>query len=508
LMGFLSEAVSEALRNVKRGPIALSIVRSTLLLSPVWSIIVIITIIQLMSVESVKRFQELNFGLIAGALASAPFQVLGSRVTSDSRYLGVLSPLLGTSILMALSYPPEAYLISKQLALAFHVKFSGNVALAAELTGAAYTLNCMVISSWGEHRWRFVLQIAAAWTLFSLIFSVLLLVVPDVLYVFLISASILVATLSACLTFNVLEYIDDRPRITATYVLGSVIVATAAILDYFMIMVSSVMYYAMVFFDKILIWSEHGFPFPPLDTPAFIGMIPLIAGTFAAGSFWTSVGDDLDRVYEARRNEISRIQRRVFLRFLRGIGMSIAMSGVFLLLLILLVGPEFRYWAFKYVVYLIGPTLGALSASLISGGRRMSAKTLLLPLGMSVPSLLTWLNLRLSANADLTMMYALGSVPGALVVYMYPQLIAFRREIEATVALALVPVAEILAWRWWGIEWVALGYLAGTSVSAAIYTLVAVRMWLDLRAEVCRILSYNNFVSYVIEIPRHGGERL
>lgn len=505
-MGFLSEAVSEALRNVKRGASALSIVRSALLLSPVWSIIAITTTIQLMSMESVKRFQELNFGLVAGALASVPFQVLGSKVTSDSKYLGVLSPLLGTSILMALSYPPEAYLVSKQLALAFQVKFSGNVALAAELTGAAYVLSCMVVASWGERRWRSVLQIAAAWTLFSLIFAVLLLVVPDVLHVFLISASILVATLSACLTFNVLEYIDDRPRLTATYVLGSVIVATAAILDYFMIMVSSVMYYAMVFFDKILIWSEHGFPFPPLDTPAFVGMIPLTAGTFAAGSFWTSVGDDLDRVYEARRDEISRIQRSVFLRFLRGIGMSAAMSGVFLLLLILLVGPEFKYWAFKYVVYLIGPELGALSAPLIS--RRMSTKTLLLPLGMSVHSILTWLKLRLSANADLTMMYALGSVPGALVVYMYPQLIAFRREIEATVALALVPVAEILAWRWWGIEWVALGYLAGTSVSAAIYTLVAVRMWLDLRAEVCRILSYNNFVSYVIEIPRHGGERL
>ncbi len=428
-------------------------------------------------------------------------------MTSDARYLGVLSPFLGTVILTTLAYPPAAYLLGKHLALIFRVRFSEDVALTTELTGAAYTLSCMVVASWGEHRWRAVLQIVLAWALFSVLFLALFLVTFDVVRALLVSASVLVATLSACLTLNVLEHVKDRPKLTARYVLGSVIVAAAAALDYAMTAASSAMYYAMVFFDKALVWWERGFPFPPLDMPAFVGMIPLLAGTFAAGFFWTSVGDDLDRVYDARRKEMTRIQRRVFLQFLQGMGTSLALAGVLLLLLVLLVGSGSRCWILRHVVCLLGPALGVLSAHLIGGGR--TGIRALLPLCMSVLSLLAWLKPRpASVSADLTLIYALGSVPGALIVYIYPQLVALRREIEATAALALIPTAEALAWRWWGVEWVALGYLTGTAASAAVHALVAARMWRDLRAEICRVLSYNNFVSYVIEIPRHGGERL
>ncbi|AAM02518.1 hypothetical protein [Methanopyrus kandleri] len=500
-MGFLSDAIDKVIRGVRRGRADLkSVVRSALLFTPVWSVITLLALLESMSFNDLPR---LSFGLIVGLLSSSPFQVLGSRMVADARYLGVLSPVIGVLALLAVVYPPVPYLLSRLLSESFGLKLSHDVVLAAELTGIVYTLTCMVAASWKEYRWKAVLQIVASWTAFSVAFAVLAAVTSDVLRSFVLSSSLLAITLTASLVANARKHLENPPEITKEYLVGCLVVAAAAALDYFVIALSSIAYYAMMFFDKIVIWCGRGFPYPPLDVPASVGMVPLLAGTFAAGIFWIDVGDDLDRIYRVESRELEEIGRRMFLQFIKGAGIALALSGVLALVTASFVRPRFHYWMSGDVAYLLGPVLKA-SSALIHAVSAVPVP----PFG-NLATLVKWIERQLAgANPDLLVLYLLGSVPGALVVYTYPQLITFRREIEATVALSLVPIAELLAWHRWGVKWLALGYLMGTCASATVCALTAVRMWLNLHTEAYRVLSYNNFVSYVIEVQRHGGEEV
>ncbi|WP_088336222.1 hypothetical protein [Methanopyrus sp. KOL6] len=500
-MGFLSDAIDKTIRDVKKGRADLkSVVRSALLFTPVWSVITLLTLLESMSMNDLP---ELGFSLIVGLLSSSPFQVLGSRMVADARYLRVLSPVIGVLALVAVVYPPVPCLLSWLLSASFGVKLSHDVVLAAELTGIVYTLTCMVEASCGECRWRSVLQIVISWMAFSVSFAVLSALTSDVLRSFVLSSSLLAVALTVSLVANARKHLENNPEITKEYLVGCLVVAVAAALDYFVIMLSSIAYYAMMFLDKIVIWCCRGFPYPPLDVPAFVGMVPLLAGTFAAGVFWTDVGNDLDMIYRVESRELEGIGRRMFFRFLKGTWIALALSGVLALVPASFVKPWFHHWMSEGAMYLLGPALKA-SSTLIHTLSHAPVPTF----GI-LATLMKWIEWKLAgANPDLLILYLLGSVPGALVVYTYPQLIMFRREIEATVALSLVSVAEILAWHRWGVEWLALGYLIGTCISATVCALTAVRMWLNLHTEAYRVLSYNNFVSYVIEIRRRGIEEV
>lgn len=89
-MGFLSDAIDKVIRGVRRGRADLkSVVRSALLFTPVWSVITLLALLESMSFNDLPR---LSFGLIVGLLSSSPFQVLGSRMVADARYLGYCPP--------------------------------------------------------------------------------------------------------------------------------------------------------------------------------------------------------------------------------------------------------------------------------------------------------------------------------------------------------------------------------------------------------------------------------
>ncbi|MEO2242004.1 MAG: hypothetical protein ABGY09_08070, partial [Euryarchaeota archaeon] len=311
----------------------------------------------------------------------------------------------------------------------------------------------------------------------------------------------LLSVLTMSLALNVRGQVVEPPKPSLRYVIGSVIVAVAALLDLLMLMVSSMAYHLAVFFDKLLIWSEYGFPCPPLDASSFLGMVPLMAGTFASGRFWASVGDDLSRAYEAGRDEFREIRRRVRSEFRRGVGLTLLLSGAILIELTVAVGQRAGWLG--CVSGPLGTVLIALS--ILGLGTRVGLEVVPPLAGVTVLLLPAWWGAS-GMSADLTLLYSLGSVPGALVVYIYSQLVALRREEEAAAALSLVPLLELLVARWWGVDWVAVGYLLGSGASAAVHLLTAVRMWEGLRGELYRLLSYNAHLSYVIEVPRYGGE--
>ena len=499
-MGFLSHALARALSGAGPGAEMRPIVRTTLLLSPVWTVFALTVLVQSIPGELIPR---LSLGLIAGVLASAPFQVFGSRIASDVRHLGALSPLLGTLILMSLLYPPSVYLVGWCLALSLRTQLSPEELRLAGLVGASYTLSCMVEASLEEDEWRPVAQVVVAWSVFLAASILIGWIVRDTLLAVELASLPTLSVLAVSLALNVRGRAVPPREPSLGYVIGSVIVAVAALLDLLILMISSVAYYLAVFFDKLLIWSEYGFPYPPLDVPSLLGMLPLMAGTFASGCFWASVGDDLSRAYEAGRDEFRKIRRRVRSEFRRGVGLTLLLSGAILIELTLAVGPHAGWMG-----YISGPLGASLIALAVWGLRTRVGLEVAPPLaGTAALSLPAWGWEVSRVSADLMLLYSLGSVPGALVVYIYSQLAAFRREEEATAALFLVPLLELLVARWWGVDRVAVGYLLGSGASAAVHLLTAVRMWGNLREELYRVLSYSSHLSYVVEVPRYGGEK-
>ncbi|WP_456482298.1 hypothetical protein [Methanopyrus sp.] len=88
-----------------------------------------------------------------------------------------------------------------------------------------------------------------------------------------------------------------------------------------------------------------------------------------------------------------------------------------------------------------------------------------LPRKYAVPLLLTALGVLFLKvhvpNLSVLMTYLIGSLPGAVLVYIYPQLLTFRRDLEALLVTSAVPVTELLVWKYFGEGFLPMGYLTG-----------------------------------------------
>ncbi len=274
-------------------------------------------------------------------------------------------------------------------------------------------------------------------------------------------------------------------------------IAIAAFADYFFMMISAITYYLTIFFDKFLIWSKYGFPYYPLDFPSFIGMVPLFAGTLAAMEFWDSVEDKLDQLYYANLNEIREIKKFVIKKYLKGLIYTLIIAGLIIALIVLIIHISIRL-TLKYILITLMIVLITL---LIFKELRMTKL-----LGKYVITLMFILFiislLRVKApNEDILMIYLIGSLPGAILVYIYPQLLTFRKDLEALLATSAVPATELLVWKYFGEGFLPMGYLTGAVLAAGLSLIFSIRMYQRISKEAYRVVAYNAFVSYVTEIP-------
>ncbi|WP_457614445.1 hypothetical protein [Methanopyrus sp.] len=447
------------------------------------------------NIESAK-LSSILLSLIVAVLVSAPFQMLISRIISDSLYLKTLLPIPGVTLLSTIFCTVCSIIFYNKLSQLFNVKISLMTTIATPIITLAYvfTSACSAVSI--NNIKLIIRRVTVPWSIFVISFVVFL-AVMKVDQSYLIASTILM--LAELLSF--IDTIKDTDKISMLVcndlLIKSLKIAIAAFADYFFMMISAITYYLTIFFDKFLIWSKYGFPYYPLDFPSFIGMVPLFAGTLAAMEFWDSVEDKLDQLYYANLNEIREIKKFVIKKYLKGLIYTLIIAGLIIALIVLIIHISIRL-TLKYILITLMIVLITL---LIFKELRMTKL-----LGKYVITLMFILFiislLRVKApNEDILMIYLIGSLPGAILVYIYPQLLTFRKDLEALLATSAVPATELLVWKYFGEGFLPMGYLTGAVLAAGLSLIFSIRMYQRISKEAYRVVAYNAFVSYVTEIP-------
>ncbi|WP_457619385.1 exopolysaccharide Pel transporter PelG [Methanopyrus sp.] len=398
------------------------------------------------------KLSSILLSLIVAVLVSAPFQMLISRIISDSLYLKTFLPIPGVTLLSTIFCTICSIIFYNKLSQLFNVKISLITAISTPIITLAYvfTSACSAISI--NDIKLIIHRVTLPWGIFVISFMVSLTVMKVDQSYLIASTTLMVAEL-----LSFVSVIKNVDKINKTFMLirenllvKSLKIAVAAFADYSLMMISSIMYYLTIFFDKFLIWSKYGLPYYPLDFPSFVGMVPLFAGTLAAMEFWDSVKDKLDQLYYANLNEIRKIKKFVIKEYLKGLIYTLATAGLVTILIVLL-------------------------------------------LKINIPS------------ADVLTIYLIGSLPGAVLVYVHPQLLTFRKDLEALLATSAVPTTELLVWKYFGEGSLPMGYFMGAVLAAGLSLIFSIRMYWRIGREAYRVVAYNAFVSYVTEIPRRWG---
>ncbi len=497
-MGAISDTLVAIIRSVGRAasnPVVL--IKIVLGASPVLGVIFVLsTLIVLGS----TKLAPVSLSLIAAVLTSAPFQVLVSRVILDTLFLETFIPIPGIIILSTIFCTVCSIILYNELTQLFNIKISLATTIATPMATLAYIFTAAHSAvSWARPG-LIARRVTMPWALFVISFAVSLMII-EADQAYLVASTILVAVMLLSFT-DVVQGVNRISKISmftrGNLLIKSLKVAIAAFADYSVMMMSAIAYYLVMFFDKFLVWSKYGFPYFPLDSPSFVGMMPLFAGTLAAIKFWDSVEEKLDLLYRVDWDGMYALREFVMKAYWRSLAWTLVLAGLITALIMLAIGISVH----RTLGYISLAVLGALSFFAGLGAVKLPRK-------YAIPLLLTatgalFLKAHVS-NISVLMMYLIGSLPGAILVYIYPQLLTFRRDLEALLVTSAVPATELLVWKYFGEGFLPMGYLTGAILAAGLSLIFSIRMYWRISREAYRVVAYNAFVSYVTEIPRRWG---
>ncbi len=497
-MGAISDTLVTIIRSIG-GATSDSVVLIKIVLgaSPVLGVIFVLSTL---TVLGSMKLAPVSLSLIAAVLTSAPFQVLVSRVILDALFLETFIPIPGIMILSTILCTVCSIVLYDELTRLFSIKISLAATIATPMAALAYIFTAAHSAvSWTRPE-LIARRVAIPWTLFVISFIVSLMI-TEADQAYLIASAILVFTM--LLSFiDVIQGVSRVSRISiftrSNLLTKSLKIAIAAFADYSLMMMSAIAYYSVMFFDKFLIWSKYGFPYFPLDSPSFIGMMPLFAGTLAAIRFWDSVEGKLDLLYRVDWDGMYALREFVMKAYWRGLTWTLVLAGLITASIMLAIGIS----AHRTLGYISMAVLGALSFFMGLGAVKLPRK-------YAIPLLLTatgalFLKVNFPSVSVLTT-YLIGSLPGAIIVYTYPQLLTFRRDFEALLVTSAVPATELLVWKYFGEGFLPMSYLTGATLAAGLSLIFSIRIYRRISREAYRVVAYNAFVSYVTEIPRRWG---
>ncbi len=497
-MGAISDTLVTIIRSI--GGVtsnSVMLIKIVLGASPVLGVIFVLSTL---TVLGSMKLAPVSLSLIAAVLTSAPFQVLVSRVILDALFLETFIPIPGTMISSTTLCTVCSIVLYDELTRMFTIKTSLAATIATPMVALAYIFTAAHSAvSWARPE-LIARRVAIPWTLFVISFIVSLMI-TEAGQAYLIASATLVFTM--LLSFiDVVQGVSRVSRISiftrSNLLTKSLKIAIAAFADYSLMMMSSIAYYLMMFFDKFLIWSKYGFPYFPLDSPSFIGMIPLFAGTLAAIRFWDSVEGKLDLLYRVDWDGMYALREFVMKAYWRSLAWTLVLAGLITASIMLAIGIS----AHQALGYISMAVLGVLSFFMGLGAVKLPGKYSIMSLLTATGALFLKVNVQ---SVSVLTTYLIGSLSGAIIVYTYPQLLTFRRDFEALLVTFAVPATELLAWKYFGEGFLPMSYLMGATFAAGLSLIFSIRMYRRISREVYRVVAYNAFVSYVTEIPRRWG---